>query len=150
MRLDAFFVETLLEIGFHTSSLMNSTYPSTIWDKSSASFARTEFRVWAYADSGLVLNALWFNFDRIIKCQKIRWFFSFFSSISSMSLTGRGLGWTWIFHRFLSFARLICLPLAIITSPIPWCQRLWGGSCALSMVGDGAVRTRMFYWISYQ
>ena len=35
------FVETLQEIGFHTLSLMNSTYPSTIWDKSSASYAHT-------------------------------------------------------------------------------------------------------------
>ena len=26
----------LLDIGFHTLSLINSTYPSTIWDKSSA------------------------------------------------------------------------------------------------------------------
>jgi hypothetical protein len=34
-----FLVETLPKIGFHTLSLMNSTYPSTIWDKSSASFA---------------------------------------------------------------------------------------------------------------
>jgi hypothetical protein len=34
-----FFVETLLDIGFHTLSLMNSTYPSIIWDKSSASYA---------------------------------------------------------------------------------------------------------------
>ena len=38
---NTFFVETLQEIGFHTLSLMNSTYPSTIWDKSSASYART-------------------------------------------------------------------------------------------------------------
>ena len=36
-----FLVETLLDIGFHTLSLMNSTYPSTIWDKSSASYTRT-------------------------------------------------------------------------------------------------------------
>jgi hypothetical protein len=27
---NAFFVETVQEIGFHTLSLMNSTYPSTI------------------------------------------------------------------------------------------------------------------------
>jgi hypothetical protein len=42
MRIETmfFFVETLLEIGFHTLSLMNSTYPSTIWNKSSASYAR--------------------------------------------------------------------------------------------------------------
>ena len=38
---NALFVETLLEIGFHTLSLINSTYPSTIWDKSSASYARS-------------------------------------------------------------------------------------------------------------
>jgi hypothetical protein len=37
---NAFFVETLLDIGLHTLSLMNSTYPSTIRDKSSASYAR--------------------------------------------------------------------------------------------------------------
>jgi hypothetical protein len=36
-----FVVETLPYIGFHTLSLMNSTYLSTIWDKSSASYART-------------------------------------------------------------------------------------------------------------
>ena len=35
-----FFVEALQENGFHTLSLMNSTYPSTIWDKSSMSYAR--------------------------------------------------------------------------------------------------------------
>jgi hypothetical protein len=35
-----FFVETILDIGFHTLSFMNSTYPSTIWDKSFASYAR--------------------------------------------------------------------------------------------------------------
>jgi hypothetical protein len=35
-----FFAESLPDIGFHTLSLMNSTYPSTIWDKSSASYAR--------------------------------------------------------------------------------------------------------------
>ena len=34
------FVETVQEIGFHTLILMNSTYPSTIWDKSSTSYAR--------------------------------------------------------------------------------------------------------------
>jgi hypothetical protein len=33
----AFFEETLLDIGFHTLSLINST----IWDKSSASYACT-------------------------------------------------------------------------------------------------------------
>ena len=33
------FAEILLDIGFHILSLMNSTYPSTIWDKSSASYA---------------------------------------------------------------------------------------------------------------
>ena len=32
---NAFFVETLLDIGFHTLSLINST----IWEKSSASYA---------------------------------------------------------------------------------------------------------------
>jgi hypothetical protein len=37
---NAFFAETILDIGFHTLSLMNSTYPSTIWGKSSASYAR--------------------------------------------------------------------------------------------------------------
>jgi hypothetical protein len=37
---NAFCVETLLEIGFHTLSLMNSTYSSTICDKSSVSYAR--------------------------------------------------------------------------------------------------------------
>ena len=35
-----FCVEVLLDIGFHTLSLMNSTYPSTIWDKSRPSYAR--------------------------------------------------------------------------------------------------------------
>ena len=40
-----FCVETLLTNGFHTLSLMNSTYPSTIWDKSSVSYAREEFCV---------------------------------------------------------------------------------------------------------
>ena len=34
-------METLQEIGFHTISLMYSTYPSTIWGKSSTSFAHT-------------------------------------------------------------------------------------------------------------
>jgi hypothetical protein len=33
-------MEALLDIGFHTLSLMNSMYPSTIWEKSSASYAR--------------------------------------------------------------------------------------------------------------
>ena len=37
---EAFFVETHLDISFHTFRLINSTYPSTIWDKSSASYAR--------------------------------------------------------------------------------------------------------------
>jgi hypothetical protein len=32
-------VDTLLDIGFHILSLLNSTYPSTIRDKSSASYA---------------------------------------------------------------------------------------------------------------
>jgi hypothetical protein len=36
---NAFFVEILLDNGFHTLSLMNFTYPSTIWGKSSASYA---------------------------------------------------------------------------------------------------------------
>ena len=36
---NAFFAESHLNIGFHTLSLMNSTYPSTISDKSSASYA---------------------------------------------------------------------------------------------------------------
>jgi hypothetical protein len=36
---NALFAETLLDIGFNTLNLMNSTYPSTIWDKSSASYA---------------------------------------------------------------------------------------------------------------
>ena len=35
---NAFFVETIQESGFHTLTLMNSTYPSTIWDKSYASY----------------------------------------------------------------------------------------------------------------
>jgi hypothetical protein len=35
-----FFEEMILDIGFHTFSYINSTYPSTIWDKSSASYAR--------------------------------------------------------------------------------------------------------------
>ena len=35
----AFIVKTSLCIGFHTLNLMDSTYPSTIWDKSSASYA---------------------------------------------------------------------------------------------------------------
>ena len=34
-----FCVETLQEIAFHTLSLMNFAYPSTIYDKSSASYA---------------------------------------------------------------------------------------------------------------
>jgi hypothetical protein len=34
-----FFAETLLEIGFYTLSSKNSTYPYTLWDKSSASYA---------------------------------------------------------------------------------------------------------------
>ena len=34
-------METLPENSFHTLSSINSTYPSTIWDKSSASYART-------------------------------------------------------------------------------------------------------------
>jgi hypothetical protein len=42
---NAFFVENLLDIGLHTLSLMNSTYPSTIWEKYSASYARKEFCV---------------------------------------------------------------------------------------------------------
>ena len=33
------FAENLQKIGFNPLSLMNSTYPSTIWDKSSASYA---------------------------------------------------------------------------------------------------------------
>jgi hypothetical protein len=43
-----FLFKTLLEIGFHTLSLINSTYPSTIWDKSNRelrSRAREVFRV---------------------------------------------------------------------------------------------------------
>jgi hypothetical protein len=36
-----FYVEALLDIDFHNLSLMNSTYPSTICDESSASYART-------------------------------------------------------------------------------------------------------------
>ena len=39
------FVEKLQEIGFKTLSLMNFTYPSTIWDKSTANYAREEFHV---------------------------------------------------------------------------------------------------------
>jgi hypothetical protein len=39
-RNNAIFLEILQENGFHTLNLMNSTYPSTIWDKSSASYAR--------------------------------------------------------------------------------------------------------------
>ena len=35
-----FYFLKLQEIGFHTMSLMNSTYPSTISDKSSSSYAR--------------------------------------------------------------------------------------------------------------
>ena len=35
-----FFEETLPDIGLHTFSLINSTYSSTIWVKSSASYAR--------------------------------------------------------------------------------------------------------------
>ena len=38
---NAFVVETIHGIGFHTISLMISTFPSTICDKSSASYART-------------------------------------------------------------------------------------------------------------
>ena len=47
---NAFFVETLPHFGFHTFSIMNSTYPSTIWDKSSASYARAlaKYSVSAY------------------------------------------------------------------------------------------------------
>ena len=33
-------MENILDIGFHTLIFMNSTYPSTFWDKSSASYAR--------------------------------------------------------------------------------------------------------------
>ena len=36
-----FFVETLHEIGFHAFILMMSTFPSTIWNRSSASYACT-------------------------------------------------------------------------------------------------------------
>ena len=36
---NSFLVETFQEIGFHTLSLMNCTYPYKIWDKSSASYA---------------------------------------------------------------------------------------------------------------
>ena len=38
---NAYLVETLQEIGFHTNILIISTYPSTIWDKSLASYAHT-------------------------------------------------------------------------------------------------------------
>jgi hypothetical protein len=34
-----FLAETLPDIGFKTLSLMNSKYPSTIWEKSSVSYA---------------------------------------------------------------------------------------------------------------
>ena len=37
---NAFVVETLQEICFHTLKLIDSTYPSPIWDKSSESYAR--------------------------------------------------------------------------------------------------------------
>jgi hypothetical protein len=42
MRLESmlFFAETIRDIGVHTLRLMNSTYPSTIGDKSCASIAR--------------------------------------------------------------------------------------------------------------
>ena len=40
---------TLQEIGFHTIMLMISTYPSTIQDKSSASFAHTTFYLWRFS-----------------------------------------------------------------------------------------------------
>ena len=36
---NAFSVETFQDIGFHTLTMVNSTYPSTIWEKSSASYA---------------------------------------------------------------------------------------------------------------
>jgi hypothetical protein len=36
---NAILSETLLDIGFNTLSLMNSTYPSTIWDTSTTSYA---------------------------------------------------------------------------------------------------------------
>ena len=43
---NAFSAETLQEIGFHIIILMTSTFLSTIWDKSSASYGRVEFHVW--------------------------------------------------------------------------------------------------------
>ena len=42
---NAFFLETIQEIGFHTLDKVNSTNPSTFWDKSSASYARAVIRV---------------------------------------------------------------------------------------------------------
>ena len=47
-----FFAETHLDIGFHNLSLMNSMYPSTIWDKSSASYAR------AFTENSMSVSAL--------------------------------------------------------------------------------------------
>ena len=46
---NGFFAETLPYIRFHTLSLMNSIYPSTIWDNffhELRSHAREVFRVW--------------------------------------------------------------------------------------------------------
>ena len=37
---NALYAETLQDICCHTLNLMNSTYPSAIWEKSSASYAR--------------------------------------------------------------------------------------------------------------
>ena len=42
---NAFVVENIHENGFHTFILTSSIFPSTIWDKTSASYARTEFHV---------------------------------------------------------------------------------------------------------
>ena len=49
------FVETIHKIGFHTMSLMNSTYSSTIWDKSSVSYAR------ALAQYSVSADTVWTN-----------------------------------------------------------------------------------------
>jgi hypothetical protein len=60
-----FFAETLPDIGFHTFSLMNSTYPSTIWDKSSASYAHALAKYSVSANTSTLVLVFHHNTPRI-------------------------------------------------------------------------------------
>ena len=111
-------METLQEIWFHSLSLMNSTYPSTIWDKLSASLARSEFDV---------LNLLALNNQTVLlncvaskKIESMQAFIFIQQYVYSSLQNILFLSYIWRFEISLLVKYTILTPLCINVQSILW------------------------------